>query len=148
MDESVFWFQAMGYGGGLGIYGDFLYQAHARGGPFTAGTTAAGPAIGGGVQFTNMLYAELLALRTGEHRDFGRRLADFVRRNAPGSNLWYTRLATDRLIFDQVQALVDDQYWRSFQRQEDYYRRQGTNFWFPPGELKPKRAPALGNVVP
>jgi hypothetical protein len=79
---------------------------------------------------------------------FGAELARFMRWNTPGTNLWYTRLGLDRLLWDQVQSLVDPDYRKSFRRMEQRARRDyGQDFWWKPGQATPRRAPDLGQVL-
>ncbi len=44
----------------------------------------------------------------------GRDVAKSMRRYTPLSSLWYTRLLTDRLIWDQMQMQLDPEYHKSF----------------------------------
>ena len=54
---------------------------------------------------------------------------------------WYTKLAVDRLFYDQLQTLLDPHYRESFRRAEQYAsRRGGGGYWWAPGEATP---PAL-----
>lgn len=66
----------------------------------------------------------------------------------PGSNLWFSRLATDRLIFDQIHRAVDPTYSQSFARREQAAQKQyGQGYWWHQGETTPERAPNLGAAV-
>lgn len=62
---------------------------------------------------------------------------------------WYTRLATERLIFDEIDRLVDPDAPRKFQRiQRRAEREFGQRFFAPPGggvERLPDIGAALGS---
>jgi hypothetical protein len=76
-------------------------------------------------------------------RAFGADLARFVRRNTPGTSLWYTRLAVDRLLWDAVQDQVDPnahRRWRQLERRA--YRDFNQEYWWRPGQGAASRAPS------
>ena len=56
----------------------------------------------------------------------------------PGVSLWYTRAAFERLVLDQLQALVDPNHRRSWSAMERQARLQGQDFWWRPGETAPE----------
>ena len=56
--------------------------------------------------------------------------------------MWYARLAFERLIFDQLQSMIDPK-WNSKKRRKIKKTRkeQGTDFWWRPGSTTPERPP-------
>lgn len=139
MDTPQFWGQALIRGGGLGIYGDLVYSARTRGGEGVY-ELLGGPVVGG--------IANGLALLTGGEKLSGKSFAQYLKGWTPGSTLWYARTAVDRLIFDQIQSLVDPNYRQSFQRYERRIKKDyGQGFWWGPGDPLPARGPNLGNVT-
>lgn len=57
---------------------------------------------------------------------------------APGSSIWYARLALDRLMWERLQLLVDPDAEGVFRHMEERARREtGQNFWWRPGQLRP-----------
>jgi hypothetical protein len=56
-------------------------------------------------------------------------------------NVWYSKLAVDRLLWDKLNVLVDPNYRQSFIRAEQSLKRQGSDFWWPQGSTTPQRAP-------
>lgn len=138
MNEPKFWGSAFLRGGGVGFYGDFLYSATTRGqsGVYEA---VAGPVLGVGFEM-------LGKIATGVAK--GQDVARWVKAFTPGSTLWYTRAATDRIIFDQMQALIDPDYRKSFAREEQRIRKDyGQGFWWKRGKMLPDRAPDFGNMM-
>lgn len=99
-------------GGGLGIYGDFLFgEANRNGLGFSVGSLA-GPAV-------SELEAAAQIVRAAISGDTEDLPADIVRlgvRNAPFVNLWYTRLALDYTILWRLQEALSPGYLERYQR--------------------------------
>ncbi|TDX30753.1 hypothetical protein DFO67_1048 [Modicisalibacter xianhensis] len=93
------WMAAMVQGGGLGIYGDFLFGEVNRFGGGVMGT-AVGP-MAGTVSDAITLAQEF---RSGE-ADAGSALR-LVQNNTPFMNLFYTRIAMDYLFFYSLQEAI------------------------------------------
>lgn len=145
MDTPDFWARAFVQGGGAGIMGDFFSAAVARTGKDFGATLVGGPAVG--------LVSDLAALGIGNVGDYfegrdsnlGREAVRFANRYTP--DLWYTRLAADRLLWDTLQKMADPDYAGTWRRMEQRARRdRGVEFYWPPGEALPDRAPALAPV--
>jgi len=74
----------------------------------------------------------------------GKTLAQHMKAWTPGSSLWYSKLATDRLIFDNIQMMIDPDYRSSFSRYERRMKKDfGQTFWWGPGDSAPERGPRL-----
>lgn len=71
----------------------------------------------------------------------------FARGNIPGSNIWYLRLAFEREVVDQVQYLVDPEANCAFKRQQQFFRRQGQEYFWAPGTRAPHGSPDLGAMA-
>ncbi|KRB61379.1 hypothetical protein ASE04_21145 [Rhizobium sp. Root708] len=153
MSSPLFWGEAFLRGGGGGMLADFLYSSTTRGKEGIA-QYIAGPGPGAVMGATADVIQEG-AYRIG--RLFGQRaqrsppisgkdLADHLKAWTPGSSLWYTKAATDRLIFDNIQAMIDPNYRQSFSRYEKRMKKDfGQTFWWAPGDGLPTRAPLLRN---
>ncbi len=141
------WAAAAAQGGGAGIFGDFLNSAVSRGGTnFTE--TAAGPLLGAVGNTVRMFSSNASKEVQGQPATWGASVTDFLRRYTPGSSLWYTRLATDRLVWDQVQKMTDPQWGASFQRRRDKLRTDwGQRSWWDKGQTAPARAPDMAAVA-
>lgn len=140
-----FWGAAMLQGGGLGIYGDFLASETNRMGGGLARTTLGptGDVAAGLLSITSGTLARKLQ---GEDTNTGRELVRFLRGNTPGGNLWYIQLAYQRAVLDQLQKEIDPKAHDSFRRQIQRQRRDiGSDFWWLPGDAKPRRAPQMPN---
>lgn len=143
MGEGEFWLQAFIRGGGGGMLGDFVYSSTTRG---KEGITQflTGPAPGAIIAGSG----DLMQALSGNKEVKGKMLADHIKAWTPGSSLWYTKMATDRIIFDNIQAMIDPDYRQSFARYERRMKKEfGQSFWWGPGDNLPARAPDLGNAV-
>ncbi|MDQ0132668.1 hypothetical protein J2T08_000569 [Neorhizobium galegae] len=143
MSDPHFWGQAFIRGGGGGMLGDFVYSSTTRG---SEGITQmlTGPAPGAIIKGVGDL-AQAIA---GNKEVKGKMLADHLKAWTPGSSLWYTKMATDRIIFDNIQAMVDPNYRASFNRYEQRMKKEfGQSFWWGPGDMAPTRAPDFGRTI-
>lgn len=134
---QAFWGAALLQGGGLGIYGDFLFSNVNRyGGGFSS--TLGGPLVQRASDFWNLTGVNAIQLASGEKTHFGRELVKFARGNIPGGNIWYLRLAFERTVIDQLQYLVDPEANKAFKRQQKFWQREfGQEYFWKPGEALP-----------
>lgn len=147
MTDKKFWGAALLQGGGLGIYGDFLFADLNRFGGGLA-STMAGPAAQRFDNFRNLVTGNAIQLANGDETNFGRETVQFLKQNVPGASIWYLRGAMDRLVFDQLQHLVDPEANKAFKRrQQDAAKTYGQGYWWAPGQALPSRAPDFGNVA-
>lgn len=146
MKDEKFWTAALLQGGGLGIYGDFLFANINRfGGGFTQ--TLGGPVVQRADDLWNLTAGNLVQLASGEKTQFGRELVRFLKGNVPGSNIWYIRTAWERNVMDQLQFLMDPEAAKAFKRQQRYWQRNyGQEYWWRPGERLPDRAPDMAAI--
>jgi hypothetical protein len=119
MDDHRFWLAAGAQGGGAGILGDFLYSAVARTDQDFYSQMAGGP-MGGLVSDIAKIAGLNIQALDDERREraLGADLVRFVRLNAPGGTLWYSRLAMDRLVWDRLQWWADPEAGRRFRQME------------------------------
>lgn len=143
--EASTLFAAMQQGGGLGIYGDFLFSTRNRFNQ-SLSSTLLGPsastvdALSGLVAGTPLLAAE------GEDVDYDRQLVRMLRSEVPGGSLWYLRLGMERLLLDQWQAAADPNYYESWSRMEARAAEQGQGYWWRPGATAPEGLPDVANA--
>lgn len=150
MDSGRFWTQAFLRGGGGGMMADFVYSSTSRGGQ---GITEylAGPALGSVIGAAGDAATTLADGRiwTGEKRMTGKMLSQHIKAWVPGSSLWFSKLATDRLIFDNIQAMIDPDYRKSFARFEKRMKKDyDQRFWWRPGQTLPDRPPDMSRMLP
>lgn len=132
-----YWLNAMIYGGGLGIFGDFLFSDQNRyGGSFSK--TLAGPVASFIGDSINLTIGNAMQLATGEKTNAGRELAAFIQRYTPGSSIWYARLVFERIIMDTLERLINPDFNSDNRRNiKKLKSRTGQEYWWSPGEIKP-----------
>jgi polyhydroxyalkanoate synthesis regulator phasin len=142
--DATFGAAAILQGGGLGIYGDFLFSnINRQGGGFA--TTFGGPVVQRANDLWNLTAGNVAQLASGEKTHFGRELVKFAKGNTPGGTIWYTRLAWERILMDQLQFLVDPEADKAFKQRQRFFQKEfGQGFWWQPGRAAPQRAPDLG----
>jgi len=148
MDDGKFWMAAMFQGGGLGIFGDFFASETSRSGGGIQ-EIIAGPVAGFAGDVIGPFASNFQRIIEGKETMFGRDAANFTRYNTPvASSLWYSRLAFDRIVSDQLQRFLDPDAEAQWHRQERRREREyGTATYWPRGELTPDRAPNLENAL-
>ena len=133
-----YWMAAMVYGGGLGIFGDFLFQDRSRYGQDLA-TTAAGPVVGFLGDTIDLTIGNAFQFMSGQNTNFGSEFSNFVQRYTPGSSLWYWRLAYERLIIDTMEKMINPDFTAKHERQKNrIYKDFEQEYWWEPGDLYPK----------
>lgn len=146
MNTGKFWWGAIFEGGGLGIFGDFFHASENRAGGGIA-ETVAGPSAAVLSDALRVTWGQFAAWKAGEKSNTGRELVRFAKNNAPGSSLWYTRAAWDRMVLDTVQRHVDPEASQAFRnRVRARQKHFGNNFYWEPGHILPKRGPDISNL--
>jgi hypothetical protein len=148
MDEGKFLLAALFQSGGLGIFGDFFASETSRAGGGLA-ETVAGPVVGFASDLLKPVASNVMRMIEGKETTLGRDAANLVRYNTPVlSSLWYSRLAFDRMVADQLQSLLDPDAEAAFRRQEQQRQRDyGSATWWQRGTMAPQRAPDLTNIA-
>lgn len=146
MTSPEFWGSALMQSGGLGIFGDFLMSDHNR---FDGGLaqTIAGPVVGLGEDILKLSIGNVQQAIEGEDTNFASDMVGFAGRYTPGSSLWYTRLALERNILQQLQQMADPKAARKFRNIERKYARDyNQSYWWRPGSAVPDRSVDLSNI--
>jgi hypothetical protein len=150
--ESVtdprFWGAAALKGGGLGLFGDFLFaDVNRYGGGF--GRVMQGPTTQHLWDLWTLTGGNVIETVTeGGPKHLGREFTQFLRSNTPGGSLWYARLAYERVVLDQLQHLVDPEANQAFKRRQKWWQKtRGQEFFWAPGDLTPMRAPDFNKML-
>ena len=129
------WLAAATQGGGAGILGDFLFSDANRFGG-SLGATLAGPGMGLIEDIYKISIGNIQELIADKETKFGAEFSNLVRRYTPGNNLWYTRLAVERALFDNLTRLLDDDAEEKFRRLRNKQEKEyGAGFWWEPGNF-------------
>ena len=143
MTSPKFWTAAFIQGGGAGIFGDFLYSDANR---FGRGPvrTVLGPTFDLAEDVTKLTLGNVQQAISGKDTNLGGEAVQFMRSYLPGTNIWYTRLAFEREVMDQLQRLVDPNARARFNRIIKRRKKEyGQLYWWRPGKALPSRAPQM-----
>ena len=123
-EDPAVWLAALTQGGGLGIFGDFMFGEYNR---FGGGLldTAAGPTIA----TIGDIHDIYVKMRNGD--DAGAKAFRTLQSNTPFLNLWYSRLAVDYLVAWHVQEAINPGAMRRMERR--VRRDRGQEHWVSPG---------------
>jgi len=147
MDTEEFWGAAFMQGGGLGIYGDFLFSDVNR---FDRGMaeTVAGPVVAFANDVRKLTLGNIMEAATGQDTKAGTELINFAKNYTPGSSLWYARLGLERNFWDRLQMWADPKAKQKMRKLERKYKRDyGQKYWWSPGDAQPSRSPNLDNAL-
>lgn len=125
VDDPRTWYAAMAQGGGLGLYGDFLFGEYSRmGRTFTA--SLAGPVIG------NLDTLADLMTRARNGDDMAGSAFKALLDNTPFMNLFYLRPVLDYLVLYQIQEALNPGFLRRMEGR--IMRDNSQEFIFPPSQ--------------
>lgn len=144
MTKGKFWVGALLKGGSLGIYGDFLFDTNTQYGSSPLATLS-GPVAGAVEEMIGLSHGNLMKYLKGENTHAGAEFVKFLKSNTPLQNLWYTKAATDRLIFNQLQEMVSPGYLARVEARARKDFQQ--SFYWPPNKLTPQRLPNMGAAI-
>ena len=145
LPDWKFWLASFMKGGTLGIYGDFLFSQSGTtrygAGPLEA---LAGPTIGSFADLAALLAQAPGKIKDGKDPQVAAKALNIAKGYIPGQNLWYTKAATDHLIFQAAQEALNPGYLQSMRSR--HTSEFGNDWWWGPGEALPERAPDLGSA--
>lgn len=151
MDTPEFWVAAFLQGGGVGLFGDYLFSDLNR---YGGGLPSAigGPMVESAGDLLNLTFGNAWELgvegKSLDEAKVGREAVNFLRGNVPLGNVWYTRLVWEREFLDQLQWALDPEANTAFKNKQKFWSREfGQEFWFAPGTGAPQRAPDLGKAI-
>lgn len=134
-DAGKFWLGALLKGGGLGLYGDFLFSDHTRyGGGALA--TMLGPVAGLVDDVVKLGQGIPLNAVEGKPEQTGGDLVKLGKGVIPGANLWYAKAALDHMIFNQLQEYFSPGYLRKVEQRSKKEFNQ--TYWWRPQDVTPQ----------
>lgn len=137
--------RAMAQGGGLGLYGDFLFgeASHLGAGPVVS---ALGPAVGTADDIGKFFQAVRDGAFKGDMGHTAASAASLAKNNTPFVNLFYSRLALDHLIWFKLQEAANPGFLSRYQRTVE--KQNSQTFWLSPaGQVSPGARGVLGDTV-
>ncbi|MFV1626861.1 hypothetical protein VWY34_14145 [Phaeobacter sp. JH20_02] len=147
MTSPAFWGKATLKGGGLGIIGDIVSTGQASwGGGFPAYVAGPVPQTIGDVW--NLTIKNAWEFATGQDTNFAKELTDIGRRYTPMGQTPAIGPAMDRLLWDQLQMLLDPESAAKIKkRAQARENRDGNSSWWMPGSPTPDRAPDISGIL-
>ena len=150
MDDARFAGRALMQSGGLGLFGDLIYNSENSYGGGVA-KTIAGPVLGQTLPDALAIPANsAVAAFDGDPEtdtSIAKDSAKLLLNEIPGRNLWYTRLAYERGFADLIREWSDEDIAGSYERQQKRAEKENTAFFAPPGAgLGGVRAPDFENA--
>lgn len=143
MTAPKFMVRAFLKGGALGLYADFLFSDQTQYGSSFA-EILGGPIFGDLEDLRKLALANVQKKIEGKDTDTGARAVRMLKGKVPFANLWYTKAATDRMIFNQLQEMASPGYLRRMERRA---RKEFSQEYFASPDGRRLRAPNLGRAV-
>ena len=135
MNDMKFIGKALMSGGGLSIWGDFLFAGvneYGRGPQDIVG----GPVFSMFGDMTDFALGDVLEMVQDGDADFSpmsKKGVDLLKKYTPGSSLWWARLALERQLWDRLSELADpDVYKRRSRAAKKQKTEYGNSYWYPP----------------
>lgn len=143
MTDPKFMGKAFLKGGALGLYADFLFSDQTQYGSSIA-SVLGGPILGDADEFLKLTMGSLQKAAEGKDVDSWARAIRLLKGKIPFANLWYTKAATDRMIFNQLQEMASPGYLRRMERRA---RKEFKQDYFASPDGRRLRAPNLGRAL-
>jgi hypothetical protein len=142
MSKPGFWGKAILRGGGLGFFGDFLYD-ETTGNDTSLAAALGGPGLTTAEDLWNLTGAAAIKHEQGKKTDEGAKLIRFAR-NSLIPQTWYTKAAVDHLLWNHMQEAASPGYLARMQaRQEATY---GKSYYWKPNQDLPQATPDLAKA--
>lgn len=114
-------------GGGLPILGDILVAGMDTSGR-DAGDFLSGPFGSDFKTLLNLTVGNAMQAANGIETNFGNEVFKAAKSKIPAQNLWYTKAATNRMIFDEMQDMIAPGYREKLLRKAER-EQDRTRFW-------------------
>ena len=132
-ETEKIWAASLAQGGGLGIYGDFLFGEQNRNGGDFSWSQLGGPLLSDSEQVAKVVQQAIAGGEVNETTGRSPLPGELVRlgsRNLPLVNLWYTRMALDYLVLWRLQEAVSPGYLARYQSRVE--NQEGRHFLLAP----------------
>lgn len=130
-------------GGGLPVLGDILVAGTDTSGR-DAGDFIAGPFGSDFKSLLSLTVGNATQLSDGTDTNAGNETFKFLKGKIPAQNLWYTKAATNRMIFDEMQDIISPGYREKLLRKAER-QHDRTRFWG--DDISDIQAPDFERVV-
>ncbi len=141
--NADFFKRAFVAGGGLPVLGDILIAGTDTSGR-DAGDWLGGPFGSDFKSLLNLTVGNATQLSNGVETNAGNEAYKFLKGKIPAQNLWYTKAAANRMIFDEMQDIIAPGYREKLMRKAE--REQDRTRWWG-DDVTDIQAPDFGRVV-
>lgn len=138
-----FFMRSLVAGGGLPVLGDILVAGTDTSGR-DANSFVAGPLGSDFSAALGLTVGNLTQYNEGKDTNFGNEAFKFVKGKIPAQNLWYTKAAINRMVFDEIQDAVAPGYREKALRKAEQ-KQDRERFWG--DDINDIRAPNFERVV-
>ncbi|MDI9659389.1 hypothetical protein [Acinetobacter nosocomialis] len=138
-----FFMRSLVAGGGLPVLGDILVAGTDTSGR-DANSFVSGPLGGDFSAVLGLTVGNLTQYNEGKDTNFGNEAFKFVKSKIPAQNLWYTKAAINRMVFDEMQDAVAPGYREKALRKAEQ-KQDRERFWG--DDINDIRAPNFERVV-
>lgn len=145
MTTGTFWGNAVMKGGGLGVFGDMLYNGVFAESKYGSPNVLSfmGPVAGTAFDTWDVAMSMRDSAMYDKETRWQQKAFRLVRSNTPFANVWYAKTALDHAVLNDFQEFLSPGYLR---RQRDRTRRStGQGYWWKQQEMLPSRAPRMAN---
>ena len=147
MTDPRFWVTAWMKSGAMGVYSDAVFNSErSYGGGLT--TYLAGPTLSELGKTLETVTRPIRRPYEGKEVDIENMAGDLAKQAmgyVPGTKLFYTRLAYDRMVTNELQELMSPGYARRMERR--VRSKTGQRYWWRPNKNLPDRAPDIPAAV-
>ena len=138
-EAGKFWFAALSRSGGWGPLGDILSGfADFQGG---LSSYVSGPTVGAIDRIGYTIFGSAQKAVEGKDVDFATRSSELGISLLPYHNNWMTSLIMKRLFWENALLWGDPNYQKKINQKINQRYREGQEFWWKPGEMKPTDSP-------
>ena len=143
---AKFWLKAFATGGGGGFYADLLTRDSSQDrSALDAIGKLMGPTFSDISDFVQLTKGNIDAKLAGKKTHAGAEAVKFARSHVPYINMWYAKAAMDHAVMNSVQENLSPGYLSKMQQRAS--KEWGQQYWYPPGQSTPARAPDLGKAI-
>ena len=142
-NSAKFWWRSAVQGGGLSILGDIVVAGADPSGRGVADFIA-GPLGGDAKAVAGITVGNAMQWYEGKDTNAANEAFKLAKSKIPAQNLWYTKAATNRLVFDELQDIVAPGYREKLLRKAE--REQGRTRWWG-DDLNDVQSPDFERVV-
>lgn len=142
---AKFWGNAMMKGGGLGVFGDMLYNGVFEESKYGSPNVLNffGPIAGTAFDTWDAAMSMRDAALYDKETKWQQKALRLVRGNTPFINVWYAKMALDHAVFNDMNEMLSPGYIR--RQRNKTAKNYGQGYWWDPQKVLPSRPPRIAD---